>query len=65
MDAVLNIDKMSRMELRQMIVDLVDKSCKVCEHQNIDIMDYPCNDCTVKNPKYWKAKTEIKEYLGW
>lgn len=65
MDAVLNIDKMSRMELRQMISDLVDKSCKVCEYQNIDIMDYPCNDCTVRTPKHWEAKTEIKEYLGW
>ena len=65
MDAVLNIDKMSRMELRQMISDLVDKSCKVCVHQKIDAMDYPCIDCTVMKAEHWEVKPEIKEYLGW
>ena len=65
MDSVLNIDKMSRIELRQMIADLADKSCKVCVHQNEDIKSYPCIDCTVRKAEHWEVKPEIKEYLGW
>ena len=41
-----------------------NKDCGNCEHENIDLDDYPCSKCTIHYNNYWMAKLEPRKPKG-